>query len=148
MEAQRQGRRLRTNQLETSFDALGPAAQQFHLCLQRQPVRTSRHIRRLLDLARTYGRDDVLRAIEKALHYQTYDAAYVETLLQQERRRRELPSPTPLCPQRRELIDKVDFEEPDPASYERLCDPPWERDVDLEPDPSAENDENRPHEPL
>ena len=74
----------------------------------------------LLGLVRLYGRNEVLAAIRQALEYQTYDAAYVETLLLQERRRRELPSPTPLRPKRRELIDDIDLEEPDPARYDRL----------------------------
>lgn len=130
LEARLQGRRQRTGQLESAFAALGPAAVQFHLCLQRQPVKTSRHLRRLLNLARIYGRDDVLQAIAKGLEFQTYDAAYVETLLLQERRRRELPSPTPLCPQRQELLEDVDFDEPDPAWYERLCEPPVEKKQD------------------
>ena len=45
---------------------------------------------------------------------------YVETILLQERRRQELPSPIPLRPQRQELIDEIDFEDPDPAIYDRL----------------------------
>lgn len=43
-------------------------------------------------------------------------------------RRRELPSPTPLQPKRRELIEDIHLEEPDPARYDRLC-------GDSEPDP-------------
>jgi hypothetical protein len=41
--------------------------------------------------------------------------------LLQERRRRELPSPTPLQPKRQELIDEIDLEEPDPGAYDRFC---------------------------
>ncbi len=78
------------------------------------------HLRRLLNLVRLYGRSEVLAAIARAHQYQTYDAAYVETILLQERRRQELPSPTPLRPKRQELIDEIDFEEPDPAIYDRL----------------------------
>jgi hypothetical protein len=59
-------------------------------------------------------------AIRQALQYQTYDAAYVETLLLQERRRRELLSPTQVLPQRKELIDDITLNEPDPAVYDRL----------------------------
>jgi hypothetical protein len=62
-----------------------------------------------------------LAAISQALQYQTYDAAYVETLLLQARRRQELPSPTPLRPKRSELIEDIHLEEPDPARYDRLC---------------------------
>jgi len=47
----------------------------------------------------------------------------VETILLQERRRRELPSPLTPCPKRRELIEDIHLEEPDPAVYDRLCNP-------------------------
>jgi hypothetical protein len=50
----------------------------------------------------------------------TYDAAYVEALVLQQRRRRELPSPIPLRPKRSELIEDIHLEEPDPARYDRL----------------------------
>ena len=121
LEALRLRRRARAHHLEATFDALGDVAQEFHLKLQARPVQTTRHLRRLLDLVLIYGRDDVLHAIARAVEYQTYDAAYVEAILLQERRRRELPSPTPICPQRRELIEEIELEEPDPAIYDRLC---------------------------
>lgn len=113
--------RVRANQVEEAFDALGPEARTFHLELRKRPLKTTVHLRRLLNLVRLYGRQDVLAAIEQALVYQTYDAAYVETLLLQERRRRELPSPMPLLPRRRDLMEEIDLEEPDPGAYERFC---------------------------
>ncbi len=114
--------RRRARQVENDFDALGEEAQKFHLELRRRPVKTSLHLRRLLNLVRLYGRQEVLAAIARANEYQTYDAAYVETILLQERRRRELPSPTQPRPQRQELIREIDLEEPDPAAYDRFCD--------------------------
>jgi len=113
--------RVRARDLEDHFDALGPEARQFHLELRRRPVKTAVHLRRILNLVRLYGRDDVRAALVLANQYGTYDAAYVETLVLQERRRRELPSPTPLCPKRRELIDEIQLDDPDPAAYDRLC---------------------------
>jgi hypothetical protein len=68
-----------------------------------------------------YGRQEVVAAIARANEYQTYDSAYVETLVLQERRRRELPSPTRVRPQRTELIDDIELEEADPGIYDRLC---------------------------
>jgi transposase len=119
-------RRKRSHEVDQEFDALGSEAREFHLQLLGQPVQASRHIRRLLGLVRIYGRGDVIAAIRLALEYQTYDAAYVETLLHQERRRRQLPTPTPLCPRRRELIDDIQLEESDPAEYDRFLEPPQE----------------------
>lgn len=114
-------RRRQASQREEEFDALGPEAREFHLKLLSMPVKPAVHLRRLLGLVRLYGRREVLAALGQALQYQTYDAAYVETLLLQQRRRRELPSPTPLQPKRRELIEDIHLEEPDPARYDRFC---------------------------
>jgi transposase len=113
--------RVRAHHVEEMFDALGPAAQAFHLQLRQRPVKTIVHLRRLLHLVRLYGRREVLAAIERALEYQTYDAAYVETILRQERRRRELPSPTPVRPRWPELVEEIELEEPDPGLYDRFC---------------------------
>jgi transposase len=114
-------RRSRSSALEQAFDALGPEARQFHLCLNRQPVKTGVHLRRLLGLARVYGSAEVVCAIARALELAAYDAAYVENLLLAERRRRQLPTPTLPTPKRRELIDEIDLEPTDPAVYDRFC---------------------------
>jgi hypothetical protein len=106
-----------------AFDALGPEARAFHLQLRQRPVKTTVHLRRLLNLVHLYGRADVIAAIQRAAEYQTYDAAYVETILLQDRRRCELPSPTSVRPKRQELLEETDFEEPDPADYDRFCEP-------------------------
>jgi transposase len=113
--------RSRSSALESDFDALGPEARQFHLQMKRQPVKTGIHLRRLLNLARVYGRAEVLSAIARALGLATYDAAYVENLLLAERRRRQLPTPTLPTPKRRELIDDIELEPADPAIYDRYC---------------------------
>jgi hypothetical protein len=115
------GRRPRSSALEQAFDALGPEARQFHLGLNRQPVKTGVHLRRLLGLARVYGSAEVLSAITRALEFAAFDAAYVENLLLAERRRRQLPTPTLPTPQRRELIDDIELEPADPAVYDRFC---------------------------
>lgn len=107
--------------LAQQFDAWGPDARAFHLELNRRPVKTSVHLRRLLGLAKLYGRREVLTAIRRAIELATYDAAYVENLLLAQRRRRQLPTPTLPTPQRRELIDDIEPDHTDPALYERFC---------------------------
>jgi hypothetical protein len=122
LKALRMRSRRRAHQLEETFDTLGEEARKFHLELRRRPVKTAVHLRRVLKLVRLYGRQEVTAAIARANEYQTYDAAYVETILLQERRRRELPSPTQVRPEREELIEEIDLDEPDPGTYDRLCD--------------------------
>ena len=107
--------------LTQEFDAWGPQAREFHVQLNRRPVKTGVQVRRLLNLAQLYGRTEVLAAISHALELAIYDAAGVENLLLAERRRRLLPTPTLPTPQRRELIDDIDLEPADPALYDRFC---------------------------
>ena len=84
-------------------------------------MKTGVHLRRLLSLAKLYGRAELLGAVSQALELATYDAAYVENLLLAERRRRQLPTPTLPTPKRRELIDEIQLEPADPAIYDRFC---------------------------
>ena len=125
-------RRRQAGQREEEFDSLGPEAREFHLKLLTLPIKPTVHLRRLLGLVRLYGRQEVLAAVGLALQYQAYDAAYVETLLLQERRRRELPSPMPLQPKRRELLEEIHLEEPDLRRYDSLF------------ETSPEEEENQP----
>ena len=123
LQARRMRRRERKNRLEEAFDELGPAARTFHLKLLGCPVKPSVHMRRLLKLVHLYGRQEVLPAIEQALQYETYDAAYVEAILHQLRRQRELPSPTEMLPQRPQWLEETDYDPADPADYDRLLEP-------------------------
>ena len=87
------------------------------------PVNTISAIKRLI--GRNFDSGETQKAIQVSpfkIVKGPHDAAYVEAILLQERRRRELPSPTPLQPKRRELIEDIRLEEPDPARYDRLSD--------------------------
>jgi hypothetical protein len=50
--------RLREKEIPHAFDALGDEARNFRLALRRQPVKTTLHLRKLLNLARLYGREE------------------------------------------------------------------------------------------
>ena len=113
--------RPRQQALVQEFDAWGPEARAFHLQLNSRPVKTNVHLRRLLGLAKLYGRTEVLAAMARALQLATCDAAYVENLLLAERRRRQLPTPTLPTPQRRELIEDIELDPADPGLYDRYC---------------------------
>ncbi|HEY2416695.1 MAG TPA: IS21 family transposase [Steroidobacteraceae bacterium] len=113
--------RPRQQALAQAFDAWGPEARAFHLQLNRLPLKTGVHLRRLLGLAQLYGRTEVLAAMAQAVELASYDAAAVEHLLLAERRRQQLPTPTLPTPKRRELIDDIELDPADPALYDRFC---------------------------
>ncbi|MGH8134025.1 MAG: IS21 family transposase [Steroidobacteraceae bacterium] len=121
-----QRKRSTRTSLEQQFDDLGPEARQFHLHLKTRPVKAGTHLRRLLNLVRVYGRQEVVAAIARASQLEPYDAAYVENLLLSERRRRELPTPTLPSPRRRELIEEMELDPVDPAVYDRFLESPPE----------------------
>jgi transposase len=115
-----QRRRTRAREIEEEFDALGAEAGEFRLAMLRTPVKPTVHLKRLSELVRLYGKAEVLGAISKALHFGTCDAAYVENLIEQGRRRRGIPSPIPLSPKRKELLEEVQLEEPSPGDYDQF----------------------------
>jgi|LakMenEpi03Aug12_release.lakeMendotaPanAssembly.Ray.scaffolds.fasta_scaffold81393_3 transposase len=109
----------RASELATNFATLGPEAQAFQLALSKLPVRASVHLKRIVQLIDLYGRESVLKALSEALLYKTIDAAYVEMLVVQARRKASLPSPTLVQPKRKELI-QLELELPDPGRYDRF----------------------------
>ncbi len=101
------------------FGDLGDEAISFSKGLHRSSHHPTIQIRKLFLLLRLYGRRDFLRALEAATSYQVFEAAYVENLIQQNRRRLRLPSPLPLSPIRKELLED-DLEEPSLEFYDQL----------------------------
>ena len=99
-------RKVLLENLETE-EQLDAEARRLLLDHAKEIKDTASDYRRLLVLVRLYGRKEVLAAVSLALEYQTYDAAYVEALVLQQRRRHNLPSPTPLRPKRGELIEDI-----------------------------------------
>jgi hypothetical protein len=119
LEALQMRRKQGKSELETNFMALGKEAQEFQLALSKLPIRASVHLKKIMQLVDLYGREDVLKAMRDALHYQTVDAAYVESLVVQTRRKALLPSPTMVQPKRKELI-QLELDIPDPGRYDRF----------------------------
>ena len=111
-------KRSQSRQVEIDFDALGAEAQIFRQHLLNAPVKPIVHFRRILRLVRLYGKAEVVAALRSAIELRTFDSAYVVNLVDQERRRRHLPSPLPMTPQRQELLEDYYFEEPEPGDYD------------------------------
>jgi hypothetical protein len=113
-------KRSRARQIEIDFDALGSEAQAFRRGLLRVPVKPIVHLRHILRLVRLYGKAEVVAALRRTVEHETFDAAYVVNLIGQERRKRQLPSPLPMALQRKELLEDIQLEEPEPSDYDAL----------------------------
>lgn len=115
-------RRVTPPVMEARVDLLGPQAKLFRLGLLQEPVRPMAHLRKILQFVALYGRTEVLTALDTAVAQQTFDAAYVENLIHQQRRRRHLPSPLPLNPARKDLLEAFEEQPYDLAVYDRFLD--------------------------
>lgn len=106
--------------IESRFVTLGAEARAFREGLSRTAVKSLVHMREILRMARLYGRAEVLQALGRACEYGVYDKAYVLNLIEQARRKANLPTPLPLVPRRLELLEETDFTQPDPSMYDNL----------------------------
>jgi transposase len=105
--------------LQRLFVALAPEAKTYLSGLVKAELVVDRHLQRILDLAATYGRAEVVGAMAKALEFGAFGADYIENIIITERRKRHEGQKTPLQIQRKELAD-IDLPEQDLDHYERL----------------------------
>lgn len=113
-------RRETLSVIEARWDCLGEIARDFRKGLAREPVKATIHLRRIIKMTTLYGKAEVMAALIQACEYQVFDAAYVENLIEQNRRKRHLPSPLTLNLIRKELLDEIILQEPDPGDYDKL----------------------------
>ncbi len=120
--------------LEMRFAELGLSAETFLGGLIREQAQPLRHLRRLFELLRLYGHADFHRAIEMCCGLGAYDASSVENLILQERRRRHLPSPTPLQIQKAGLLEETILPPSDLLDYETLIEKDSHEQTEEDPD--------------
>lgn len=112
-------KRERDSDLLARFKDLGMIAEAFHEGLVGASVRRTHHIREIMRLVPLYGCCDVLQAMETATAHRSFDAAAVKYLIEQKRRQLAKPSPLPLSPIRKDLLETIDIPEPDPGIYDQ-----------------------------
>jgi transposase len=109
--------------LQRLFLAMGPEAEAYMAGLVRSERSVEHHLRRILDLAATYGRVEVQAAVVRAQAFGAFGADYVENILLADRRRRREEQKTPLRITRRDLAE-IDLPEQDLGRYDSLLDAP------------------------
>ncbi|GJM17635.1 MAG: hypothetical protein DHS20C13_29620 [Thermodesulfobacteriota bacterium] len=107
-------------QREAELDSLCPEAKSFRLELVKKQAKPSIHIQKILKLTNIYGNTEVAQAINKSFEFHVFDSAYIENLILQYRRKKDIPSPIPLSPIRKELIEEVTIDPPNLSEYDDL----------------------------
>ena len=90
-------------------------AAQYYESLKHQRFQATTHVRRILALVETHGKEPVARAIRDALHFKAYDSQYILNILQQRERPQIKPGALHLT--RREDLLEVELPEPDLTTY-------------------------------
>ena len=105
--------------LTKRFRELGPLAPGFIEGLVRTERRPAQHLQQILNWVSTYGRQDVVGALEHAASCNVFGASYVKSILLQRRAARGLPEiPAIHIAQRPEWNDLV-TEDPDLSVYDQ-----------------------------
>lgn len=115
-------RRGSAQTLQRLFLALAPEAKPYLSGLVKTELVVERHLRRILDLVATYGRAEVLGAIQRALQYGAYGSDYIENIVLTQRRRRREGQRTSLQIARKDLAE-IDLPEQGLDHYDRLLNP-------------------------
>jgi transposase len=116
-------RRAASSTQQRLFLAMGPEAEPYLAGLVRSERSVDHHLRRILDLAATYGHPEVQAAITRAQQFGAFGADYVENILLADRRQRREEQKTPLQISRSDLAE-IDLPEQDLGRYDSLMDPP------------------------
>jgi transposase len=107
-----------------AFLALGPECEAYLKGLVAAELHLSSHLDKILELARLYGREELLGAVRHALKYNAFGAAYVQNIVLQRQAARNRPRIEPLRLAKRPDWAEVSVEETDLGLYDQLFDPP------------------------
>jgi transposase len=120
--------------LTKRFRELGPLANTFMEGLLRTESRPAQHLQQILNLIGTYGRQEVLSALEHAASCNVYGSNYVKSILLQRRAARGLPEiPSIHIPQRPDW-NELTTEDPDLSVYDQAMEPKPTKEKDDDPD--------------
>lgn len=110
-----QRRHARDQKMLVDFLKICTEAAQYYESLKHQRFQATTHVRRILALVETHGKEPVARAIRDALHFKAYDSQYILNILQQRERPQIKPGALHLT--RREDLLEVELPEPDLTTY-------------------------------
>lgn len=116
--------------LTKRFLELGESARRFLETIKRTEAHPLRHLQHILALVSTYGKADVISAMDHAASCNAYGAGYVKSILLQRRAAQGFPEIQPLhIPQRPDWND-ITTEDPDLSVYDNAMEqkPPEKED--------------------
>ncbi len=112
-----QRKSAREQRLLVQFLAISPRAQAYREGLEAKRVDARAHLRKILAMVETHGKDEVARALDDGLELQAFSAEYIANILGARRRVGQEPAALQLT--RRADLLELELPEPDLSIYDR-----------------------------
>ncbi len=110
-----------TSKLKDQFLALGSIAQTYLAGLLTSELQLPHHIRAIMDYVQSYGKIEVLQAMNHAIAHHAYGAPYLKNIIFQQRSARGMKESVPISIPAKPAWTQVCVEEQDLALYDDLC---------------------------
>jgi len=116
-----QKKKAMTGKLKGEFLALGSIAHTYMDGLLKAELQLPHHIRTIMDYVRSYGKTEVLQAMDHAIAHHAYGAPYLRNIIFQQRAARGVKESVPISIPAKPAWTQVCVEEQDLALYDDIC---------------------------
>ena len=120
IELLQQKRKAKDQKIYLRFLNLSNKSEFYYSMLEQKRLNPKVHIRKIVALSEIYRQDKIARAIEDAIEFDVYSSEYIENLVEQRERAKNLHQPGALHLTRREDLLDLEIEEPNLDLYSQF----------------------------
>lgn len=113
-------RRAHASKLKDTFLCLGESAKSYLDGLLKADLNLPHHLSQIMDWVRLYGKTEVLQAIDHALNFNAFGAAYLKNIILQQRAARGLKETPPIVIPAKPAWTELSAEEQDLSLYDEM----------------------------
>jgi transposase len=120
IELLQQKRKAKDQKIYLRFLNLSDKSEFYYSMLEQKRLNPKVHIRKIVALSEIYGEEKIARAIKDAIEFDVYSSEYIENLVEQRERAKNLNEPGALHLTRREDLLALEIEEPNLDLYSKF----------------------------
>lgn len=113
-------RRAHASKIKDSFLNLGELAKEYLDGLIKAELNLSHHLSQIMDWVKLYGKTEVLQAVDHALRFNAFGAAYLKNIILQQRSARGLKETPPIIIPAKPAWTQLSVEEQDLSLYDEM----------------------------
>ena len=120
IELLQQKRKAKDQKIYLKFLNLSDKSEFYYSMLEQKRLNPKVHIRKIVALSEIYGEEKIERAIKDAIEFDVYSSEYIENLVEQRERAKNLDEPSALHLTRRADLLDLEIEEPNLDLYSKF----------------------------